>query len=90
VFLGSEAYVKEIFKKIDLKQDLSEIPKSQRREKAKSLSWYGEESETRNEGIKLAYASGGYSMKDIGDYYHLHYSRISRIIAQQRKVKDNT
>jgi len=90
VFLGSEAYVKEIFKKIDLKQDLSEIPKSQRREKAKPLLWYAEKSETRNEAIKLAYASGGYSMKEIGDYYHLSYSRVSRIIAQQRKAKGKT
>ncbi len=26
-----------------------------------------------------AYASGGYSMKDIGEHFELHYSRISRI-----------
>jgi REP element-mobilizing transposase RayT len=90
VFLGSEVYVKEIFKKIDLKKDLSETPKSQRKEKAKILSWYEEQSETRNEGIKSAYDSGGYSMKEIGSYYHLHYSRVSRIIAQQRKAKDKT
>ena len=90
MFLGSEAYVKDIFTKIDLKQDLSEIPKSQRREKAKPLLWYAEKSETRNEAIELAYVSGGYSMKEIGDYYHLHYSRVSRIIAQQRKAKDKT
>lgn len=88
--LGSEAYVKEIFKKIDLKKDLSEIPKSQRREKAKPLSWYEAQSETRNESIKSAYDSGGYSMKEIGSYYHLHYSRVSRIIAQQRQAKDKT
>jgi hypothetical protein len=43
VFLGSETYVKEIFKKIDLKKDLSEMPTSQRREKAKPLSWYEEQ-----------------------------------------------
>jgi len=90
VAYSSEMYVKEIFKKIDSKQDLSEIPKSQRREKAKSLLWCAEKSETRNDAIKLAYARGGYSMKEIGDYYRLHYSRMSRIIAQQRKAKGKT
>jgi REP element-mobilizing transposase RayT len=90
VFLGSETYVKEIFKKIDLKKDLSEMPTSQRREKAKPLSWYEEQAETRNEGITSAYNSGGYSMKEIGNYYQLHYSRVSRIIARQRKAKGKT
>ena len=33
-----------------------------------------------------AYASGGYSMKEIGDYFKLHYSRFRRIV----KTKDNT
>jgi DNA-binding MarR family transcriptional regulator len=28
----------------------------------------------------MAYASGGYTMKEIGDYFGLHYSRISRLL----------
>ena len=80
VFLGSEDYVTQILNEIDQGKDLSEIPKSQRRAKPKALSWYEKQAQTRNEGIKLSYESGGYSMKEIGRYYKLHYSRVSRII----------
>jgi hypothetical protein len=35
--------------------------------------------------------SGGYSMKELGDYFGLHYSRISRIISQYMvAAKDKT
>ncbi len=87
VFLGSEDYVSRILSEIDQGRDLSEIPKSQRRAKPKSLSWYERQAHTRNEGIKLSYESGGYSMKEIGAYYKLHYSRVSRII---KMAKDKT
>jgi hypothetical protein len=30
--------------------------------------------------IKAAYASAGYTMQEIGDYFGLHHSRISEII----------
>ena len=80
VFLGSNEYVSRILSKIDQEKDLSEIPTSQRREKPKELSWYEKQTATRNAGIKLSYESGGYSMKEIGEYYKLHYSRVSRII----------
>jgi len=80
VFLGDEAYVSQMLSNIDQKKDLSEIPKSQRKGKAKELAWYEQQASSRNEAIKLSYESGGYSMKEIGVHYSLHYSRISRII----------
>jgi len=80
VFLGCEDYVNRILSEIDQGRDLSEIPKSQRSAKPKELSWYEKQALTRNEVIKLSYESGGYSMKEIGSYYKLHYSRVSRII----------
>lgn len=59
---------------------LSEIPSSQRRAPAKPLDHYVAISATRNEAICLAYASGGYSLKQIGEFFGLHYSGISRIV----------
>ncbi|MFT6390416.1 MAG: hypothetical protein ACJAUP_003818 [Cellvibrionaceae bacterium] len=35
----------------------------------------------------MAYASGGYTLKNIGIFFDLHYSRVSRIIS---KAKDKT
>ena len=29
-----------------------------------------------------AYKSGGYTLKDIGEYFGLHYSRVSSVVAR--------
>jgi len=91
VFLGSEKFVDGLRKKIEEDRDLSEIPRSQRREKPRSLAHYAKSAGSRDESIVAAYASGGYSMKQIGEYSGLHYSRVSRIIAANgSKAKDKT
>jgi REP element-mobilizing transposase RayT len=91
VFLGSEEFVDELRKKIQKDRDLSEIPRSQRRGKPRSLAHYAKSADSRDESIVAAYASGGYSMKQIGEYFGLHYSRVSRIIAANRpKAKGKT
>jgi putative transposase len=84
VFLGDKAYVSQILSNIDQDKDLSEIPISQRKEEAKELQWYDRQATSRNDAIKLAYESGGYSMKKIGAYYNLHYSRVRRIIGGEK------
>ncbi len=38
----------------------------------------------RNEAIISAYAGGGYSLKEIGDYFDLHYSTVSGIIKNHK------
>jgi putative transposase len=90
IYLGSESYVQKLQEKIDKGKDLSEIPKSQKRPKPKKLQQYEKKAGNRNQAILLSYASGGYSMKEIGDYYGIHYSRISRIINEPAKAKDKT
>jgi hypothetical protein len=70
--------------------DLSEIPKSQQRSIPKSLSYYEKHGSTRNDAIIKSYASGGYSMKEIADYYGLHYSWISRIVSNASEAKGKT
>jgi len=90
VFLGSEEFVNKLQGKIESDKDLSEIPKRQRRKKAKSLEYYAAHTRNRNEAIVTAYSSGGYSMKDIGkdigDYFELHYSWVSRIVQANNKT----
>ena len=72
---------------IDKDKELSEIPSSQRRALQMSLEQYELEQGTRDQAIMLAYSSGGYTQKEIGDHFGLHYSRVSRILA---KAKDKT
>jgi REP element-mobilizing transposase RayT len=86
IFLGSEAFVVDMQYRIESDKDLSEIPKSQRRMKAKSLKYYAKHASSRNEALMAAYNSGGYSMKEIGDYFGLHYSWVSRIINRDHEV----
>jgi putative transposase len=39
-----------------------------------------EKTSTRNESIQVAYKSGQFSLNEIGDYFGLHYSSISKIV----------
>ena len=41
----------------------------------------------RDEAIAAAYASGGYTLKAIGDYFGLHYAQISRVVRKMRDAK---
>ena len=89
IFLGSDAFVIEMQGNIRPDAPQHEIPAVQRRPQPKPLSQFAE-AHKRDEAIHRAYASGGYSLKEIGDYFGLHYSRISRILQKQRVTKDKT
>jgi hypothetical protein len=80
IFLGDENFVEEMEAKIDKDRDLTEVPSSQRRAKARALTEYETMYESRNKSILAAYKSGGYTMKTIADHFNLHYSSVSKII----------
>jgi REP element-mobilizing transposase RayT len=80
IFLGDKKFVNSMQLKIKNDKELGEIPISQRRAVPKALSYYADKYKVRNEAIIFAYASGGYSLKEVGDYFNLHYSTISGII----------
>ncbi|PMK74250.1 addiction module toxin RelE [Vibrio breoganii] len=81
VFLGDEAFVaKHLTIKNNLQGDLREVPLKQRRTKLKTLSEYNHEAVDRNSAMRSAYASGGYTLRQIADYFDVHYSTVSRIV----------
>ncbi len=80
IYLGSDAFVDRMQGQFSSSGDVGEIPKTQRRPLPKPLSHYREKYSDRDVAITMAYKSGGYSMKEIGDCFDLHYSRITRII----------
>jgi hypothetical protein len=87
IFLGDEEFVeKHQLMQEQLEGDLSEIPFKQRSVTPLSLKDYELHSATRNEAIVKAYQSGGYTMKEIGNYFKIHYSVVSRIIAVSKKA----
>ena len=79
IYLGSDRFIKNAQAKLSGCK-LSEIPKAQKRPPHKSLKTYSRMAESRNEAIVRAYRSGGYTLQQIGDYFSLHYSTVSRII----------
>jgi putative transposase len=90
IYLGSDAFVHKMLAMQPASDDIGEIPLGQRRAIAKPLSHYAAHSSDRDTAIAMAYDSGGYGMKEIGDYFGLHYSRVSRIIKGRRMAKSKT
>jgi hypothetical protein len=65
IYLGSDAFVNHMQRKVDTEQDLSEVPAAHRRQMAKPLEYYARKYADRNESIAQAYAGGGYGLKEI-------------------------
>lgn len=80
LYLGSDRFVCEMQGLIDEDRPLSEVPVLQRRPAAKPLEFYAKTAGSRNGAIISAYDSGGYTLKQIGEFFNLHYSTISGII----------
>ena len=83
--LGDEAFVAR-FHDPDRLPQLSEIPKSQRRPISGELAMY-RANYSRNEAMARAYLSGAYTMKEIGDFFGLHYMTVSRAVQKYEQCK---
>ncbi|RBP53432.1 Homeodomain-like domain-containing protein, partial [Arenicella xantha] len=84
VYLGGEEFISRLDALIDGDKDLSEIPSSQRRGVPKTLSQYETLAGNRADAMVLAYKSGGYTLKEIGSYFGVHYSTVSRVIRRAK------
>ena len=81
VYLGDDAFIEKLQSRQPKDADLSEIPSSQRRAPVKPLGYYEKRNKFRDDAIRMAYRSGGYTLKELGDYFDLHYSTVSRIVS---------
>lgn len=90
IYLGSNDFVEQTRRKVADDKDLSEVPAAQKRRAPQPLEHYAQSCVSRDEAIAMAYASGGYGMKQIGEHFGLHYSRVSRIINEWDKAKGKT
>jgi REP element-mobilizing transposase RayT len=88
IFLGEDQFVKKMQKKLDKSADLCEVPRVQRRPKAKPLEYYETRYKDRKRGMVEAYATGDYTMKEIAEYFSLHYSTVSRAIKEAERDND--
>jgi len=82
IFLGTEKFIQKQQKLINKKESIGEVPRLQRRKIPKSLDYYDKKYKDRKKAICNAYLSGGYTLKEIGEYFKKHYSTISRIVKE--------
>lgn len=81
VLLGDEHFVDDMQARLKKQNhDLAEVPRYQRPGRARPIADYVVEDRSRNISIALAFASGGYTLSEIGAYFGLHYSTVSRIV----------
>jgi putative transposase len=90
IFLGDEKFITKTQSLLEMDRDLREIPSAQRRRPAPSLKDIEQRHRNRDRAIRVAYASGGHTLQAIGDHFGLHYSRVSRIVAEGEKSQDKT
>ena len=62
------------------KEKLSEIGRLQRRSMANFLEWHKDNTADRKQAMELTYASGDYLVKELADWFCVHYSTGSRAV----------
>jgi hypothetical protein len=76
--LGSDAFIELILNEVE--SCSTEVPRVQRRPEPSSLEVYQSNTKSRNEAIRQAFDSGGYTLRSLADHFDLHYSTVSRIL----------
>jgi len=79
-FLASDGHINKKQKMINKKESLNDVPKLQRRKIEKPLTFFENKYKDSKVAITKAYLTGGYTLKEIGEYFGCHYSTISRIV----------
>ena len=79
IYLGGEAFQNEIQARVPSASDLREVPRRQRRPVAKTLDEYGRDGPAY-QALAKAYRSGDYSMKEIANFFDVHYVTVSRAV----------
>lgn len=90
IYLGSEQFVERLQREIDIPPTLSEVPRAQRRPVAKPLAYYADRHADRTLAMAMAFHSGDYTLKAIGDYFGVHYTTVSRAVRVYETSKERT
>lgn len=77
VLLGSEAFIERMAARSANPRPDPEVPRRGRM--VRSLRSIEHEAGERDPAIRAAYATGGYTLRQIGEHFGLHYSVVSRI-----------
>ena len=83
IYLGDKQFVSRMQGFIDNPSQLLEVPVAQRRSPAKPLTYYAATSPDKQQAMKIAYETGQYTLKEIADFLHVHYSTVSRAVKKK-------
>ena len=73
--------MREVQKWRSARQDLSEIPRAHRRPPPQPLAAYAKGRGDPKAAMVRAFSSGGYTLKEIADYFGVHYgSTVSQAV----------
>lgn len=90
IFLGSKKFMEKHEEKLSEKEKEKEIARIERFAHRPSLEEIFEDAKTkqiRNNKIYKAYEEYRYGLKEIGDFFNIHYSTISRIVKKIKKKR---
>ena len=92
IFMGSERFIARVQDLVDDKQEIKEIPRSQRYPGRPTLDRLFQASPDsnkllRNERIVKAHLDFGYTLKEIGDWLGVHYTTVSKVVKGKREKK---
>ncbi len=79
LLLGDDAFVERHRTKTK-PEELQEVSKAHRRSLALSLEEYQQRYGRQQEAMARAYLSGAYTMREIGEYFGVHYMTVSRAV----------
>lgn len=82
IYLGEKGFIESVHLQSGLVGEVPEVPRIQTRRTGLSIRDYQVQSANRNEAIAKAYQSGGYTQKELSDYFGIHYSTVSKILKQ--------
>lgn len=92
MYLGSDAFLKTLKASME-KTPGAENPRKQRRAMGITLEEYvaqARDKSSRNAAICAAYASGDYTQQELATAFGLHYTSISRIVAEVKMLQFKT
>jgi REP element-mobilizing transposase RayT len=83
VFLGDDGFVARVQAQGGARPDDLNIPRTQRRPPPLPLADIAAANDSRDAAMRAAWASGGYSYREIGDYFGVHLSTVGRAVRQR-------
>jgi len=85
IYLGDEQFAAAMQDRLDTDVDLSEVPRPQHRPAALPIAHYATHADSRQEAMGQAYDTGQYTLRQIADYFGVHYTTVSRAIGRRKR-----